>query len=288
MLSYSNNKAENATKIFQVLLKNLGRDHILYALDFCIGSLPTGKDLEFPKTQPDLNFLSIIQEVNTLWHLAEKQFNDDLLSMITSTPSHAKCLDEKNKIKTEMENKCGEVIDRALSLSTGWIRQILKTKQRAADFSDRNAEMAMGRGGSTISSACREVSRSIQTSLDNFRRMLDGDNLPIVLCELGTRFHRCIREHLMTFHGSIGMMGGLMLICDVNHYVEVSKKFEVVLIQQLFGVLHALCNLLIQQPDKIRQVCSGEELANLDRQVLHNFVKLRVDYNESNLAKFFS
>ena len=78
VLSFSNNKAENATKIFQVLLKNLGKDHILYALDVCIGSLPSGKDLEFPKVQPELNFLSIIQEVNQCWHLAEKQFNDDL------------------------------------------------------------------------------------------------------------------------------------------------------------------------------------------------------------------
>lgn len=244
--------------------------------------------MEFPKFQPELNFLSIIQEVNQCWHLAEKQFNDDLLPMITSTPSHAKCLDEKNRIKTEMENKCGEVIDRALSLSTGWIRQILKTKQRAADFSEKNAELSIGRGGSSMSSACREVSRSIQTSLDGFRKMLDGDNLPIVLCELGTRFHRCIREHLMTFQSSIGMMGGLMLICDVNQYVEVSKKFDVVLVQQLFGVLHALCNLLIQQPEKIRQVCSSEELANLDREVLHSFVRLRADYRESNLEKFFS
>ena len=84
------------------------------------------------------------------------------------------------------------------------------------------------------------------------------------------------------------MMGGLMLICDVNQYVDASKKFSVPLVEQLFECLHALCNLLIQPPENIRQVCTTEQLANLDREVLHSFVQLRSDYRKENLAKFFT
>jgi len=285
ILSQAASRAENATEIFSVLLKKLGRQHIVYALDVCLAGLPTGRDLDFPKSEPNLQFLSIIQEVNTIWHLAEKQFNDDLLPMISSTPSHAKCLELKNKVKYEMEGKCGEVIDRSLSLAIGWLRQTLKTKQRAADFSDANAELAYSQGGTTASSASREVCKSVTNSIEYFRGMLDGDNLPVVLCELGTRFHKVIREHLEGLK-DIGMMGGLLLVCDVNSYLEISKKFDVVLINQLFDCLKQLCNLLISPPENIRQVCTSEQLANLDREVLHNFVKLRKDYGP-NMMKMF-
>merc|ERR1712060_198739 len=225
-----------------------------------------------------MGFLSIIQEVNTIWHLAEKQFNDDLLPAISSTPSHARCLDLKNKVKYQMESKCCEVIDRAISLAMGWIRQTLKTKQRAADFSDQNAEMAFGQGGGSASRASRDVCKYISSTIEIIRDMLDGDNLTAVLCELGTRFHKVIREHLESLK-DIGMMGGLLLVCDINAYLEVTKNFEVQLVYQLFDVLKQLCNLLMSPPENIRQVCTSEQLANLDREVLHNFVKLRKDYN---------
>lgn len=285
ILSLQQSRAENATQIFNVLLKKLGQQHIVYALDICLAGLPTGRDLDTPKSEPNLQFLSIIQEVNTIWHLAEKQFNDDLLPLITSTPSHARCLDLKNKVKYQMESKCCEVIDRAISLAIGWIRQTLKTKQRAADFSDQNAEMAFGQGGGSASRASRDVCKYISSTIEIIRDMLDGDNLTAVLCELGTRFHKVIREHLESLK-DIGMMGGLLLVCDINAYLEVTKNFEVQLVYQLFDVLKQLCNLLMSPPENIRQVCTSEQLANLDREVLHNFVKLRKDYNDKMRRMF--
>ena len=184
-----------------------------------------------------------------------------------------------------METKCALVIDGALNLSTGWLRNILKTRQRAVDFSEENAERCFG---STASSASRDVCMSVEKSINEFKMMLDGDNEQAVLCEFGVRFHAVIRDHLKSFKLSIGMMGGLMVISDMSAYLDAAKKFHIPLVQNLFETLHALCNLLMQPPENIRQVYTGEHLANLDREVLHSFVQLRSDYNSQNLQKFFT
>ncbi|XP_036291519.1 exocyst complex component 5 isoform X4 [Pipistrellus kuhlii] len=60
------------------------------------------------------------------------------------------------------------------------------------------------------------------------------------------------------------------------------------LVLQLFDTLHALCNLLVVAPDNLKQVCSGEQLANLDKNILHSFVQLRADYRSARLARHFS
>lgn len=65
-------------------------------------------------------------------------------------------------------------------------------------------------------------------------------------------------------------------------------SIQIPLVLQLFDTLHALCNLLVVAPDNLKQVCSGEQLANLDKNILHSFVQLRADYRSARLARHFS
>lgn len=82
-----------------------------------------------------------------------------------------------------------------------------------------------------------------------------------------------------------------------SKYVVVYKPYmvfclsfcsQVPLVLQLFDTLHALCNLLVVAPDNLKQVCSGEQLTNLDRNLLHAFVQLRADYRSARLGRHFS
>lgn len=74
------------------------------------------------------------------------------------------------------------------------------------------------------------------------------------------------------------------LACDAHMVPCV----QVPLVLQLFDTLHALCNLLVVAPDNLKQVCSGEQLTNLDRNLLHAFVQLRADYRSARLGRHFS
>ncbi|MEQ2182059.1 hypothetical protein GOODEAATRI_018161, partial [Goodea atripinnis] len=134
--------------------------------------------------------------------------------------------------------------------------------------------------------ACSKVCAYVSRQVDHVRKSMDGKNVDTVLTELGIRFHRLIHEHLQQF--SYSSMGGMLAICDVAEYRRCAKDFRVPLVLQLFDTLHALCNLLVVAPDNLKQVCSGEHLTNLDRNLLHAFVQLRVDYRSARLGRHFS
>ena len=52
----------------------------------------------------------------------------------------------------------------------------------------------------------------------------------------------------------------MLAICDVNEYRKCVKELGVADVEQLFDVLHSLCNLLVVVPENLRQVSSGELL----------------------------
>lgn len=72
-------------------------------------------------------------------------------------------------------------------------------------------------------------------------------------------------------------------ICDINEYRRCIRPLGA-LVEQLFDSLHSLCNLLLVKPENLHQVCNGEQLKELDRSVLNNFIQLRSDYKTSKLA----
>ena len=75
---------------------------------------------------------------------------------------------------------------------------------------------------------------------------------------------------------------------DGKNVDTVLMELGIPMVLHLFDTLHALCNLLVVAPDNLKQVCSGEQLANLDKNILHSFVQLRADYRSARLARHFS
>ncbi|KAG8247195.1 Exocyst complex component 5 [Homalodisca vitripennis] len=73
-------------------------------------------------------------------------------------------------------------------------------------------------------------------------------------------------------------------ICDVNEYRKCVKELRSPLVNTLFDTLHGLCNLLLVKPENLKQVCTGDTLAGLDRSILLNFIQLRSDYKTQKLA----
>ena len=56
------------------------------------------------------------------------------------------------------------------------------------------------------------------------------------------------------------MVGAMVVICDVKEYRNCIDQFKIPLLNNLFNILHALCNLLIVAPENLRQVSSGDQL----------------------------
>uniref|UniRef100_A0A3Q2DKQ0 Exocyst complex component 5 n=1 Tax=Cyprinodon variegatus TaxID=28743 RepID=A0A3Q2DKQ0_CYPVA len=276
-LSDPSDLPKNAFSIFLLLVEHLCVEHIDYALEIGLAAIPSSD-----AKNANLYFLDVVQQANSIFHLFDKQFNDQLMPLISSSPKLAECLHKKKEVIEQMEVKLDTGIDRTLNCMVGQMKHILTTEQRKTDFRPEDENNVMIQYTTACSKVCAYVSRQV----DHVRKSMDGKNVDTVLTELGIRFHRLIHEHLQQF--SYSSMGGMLAICDVAEYRRCAKDFKVPLVLQLFDTLHALCNLLVVAPDNLKQVCSGEHLTNLDRNLLHAFVQLRVDYRSARLARHFS
>lgn len=276
VLSGTSNLSNNAVQIFLLLVEYLCLQHIAYAIELCLEAIPSHE----PKSEPNLYFLDVVQQTNIIFHLFEKQFSDTLLPLINSSPRYGECIQKKKQIREQMEVKLDAGIDRCLQAATGWMKHILKTEQKKTDFStDKLPERQ-------CTQACNDVRIYFQKVMDYIRKSLDGTNVLAVLTEFGKRFHRLLFEHFQTFRFS--SMGGMMAICDINEYRKCAEQLRIPFVKNLFESLHSLCNLLVVAPKNLRQVCTGDQLINLERNVLHSFIQLRSDYRSMKLDKHFS
>jgi hypothetical protein len=55
----------------------------------------------------------------------------------------------------------------------------------------------------------------------------------------------------------------MLVICDVNEYRKcVKEEMRIPILTQLFGRLHALCNLLVVVPENLKVVRNDEQLVS--------------------------
>ncbi|KAJ7406474.1 Exocyst complex component 5 [Pitangus sulphuratus] len=247
-LSDPSDLPKNAFRIFSMLVEFLCTEHIDYALETGLAGIPSSDS-----KNANLYFLDVVHQANTIFHLFDKQFNDHLMPLI-----------------------------RTLNCMIGQMKHILAAEQKKTDFKPEDENNVLIQ----YTNACVKVCGYVRKQVEKIRNSMDGKNVDTVLMELGVRFHRLIYEHLQQY--SYSCMGGMLAICDVAEYRKCAKDFKIALVLQLFDTLHALCNLLVVAPDNLKQVCSGEQLANLDKNILHSFVQLRVDYRSARLARHFS
>uniref|UniRef100_A0A674HBR3 Exocyst complex component 5 n=1 Tax=Taeniopygia guttata TaxID=59729 RepID=A0A674HBR3_TAEGU len=276
-LSDPSDLPKNAFRIFSMLVEFLCTEHIDYALETGLAGIPSSDS-----KNANLYFLDVVHQANTIFHLFDKQFNDHLMPLISSSPKLSECLQKKKDIIEQMEVKLDMGIDRTLNCMIGQMKHILAAEQRKTDFKPEDENNVLIQ----YTNACVKVCGYVRKQVEKIRNSMDGKNVDTVLMELGVRFHRLIYEHLQQY--SYSCMGGMLAICDVAEYRKCAKDFKIALVLQLFDTLHALCNLLVVAPDNLKQVCSGEQLANLDKNILHSFVQLRVDYRSARLARHFS
>ncbi|XP_065833426.1 exocyst complex component 5-like [Oscarella lobularis] len=276
-LSVSSEVANNAEEIFNVVLENLCGVYMEYAVDMALAGLPSAE----PKSRPDIVLFQTIEQASQQFNLLEKHVLDCLLPLVSSSTAHGHCMRKKKTAIDQLEQKLDEGLDRALNSIVGWAKRILSDEQKKADFKPEDS----GNMPLSSSKACLNVCTFLEEQRQTLFSSVDGRNRMMVMMELGTRFHRMIVDHLQQF--TFNSLGGMTAICDVNEYRRTVKKFEIPLLNNLFQVLHSLCNLFIQAPAHLKQVCSEEPLSLLDKSVLLIFLQLRSDYKSSKLAKHF-
>jgi recyclin-1 len=277
-LSSSSDLSANASVIFNVLLDFLCFRHLDNAVDLALAAMPPPE----PKNMPEISLFPVVSQVSKTFHLLDKHFVDNVVPLISSSPDHAECITKKKEVSALLEKKMDDGLDSALTSLVGWTKSMLSSEQKKSDFKpEENASLS-----AASTSACHRTCQFLEMQRQIVITCLDGKNQVATLMELGIRFHRVLVDHIQQF--SFNSIGGMLAICDVNEYRHTIKKFNIPFLNHLFEVLHSLCNLFIVAPGNLKQVCSEEPIAFLEKSVVLSFVQLRTDYKSSRLSKFFA
>jgi len=135
-LSSSSALPENATQIFDILLDYLCIQHIEYAVDYGHMMIPTAD----PKSKPNIYFLDVVQQANTIFHLFEKQFSDTLLPLVNNSKKYSECNQKKKKVHERLDSQLDSGINKCLTSIIGWMKYNLKNEQKKSDFSSNQID----------------------------------------------------------------------------------------------------------------------------------------------------
>jgi len=273
VLSKSTDLASNAVEIFNILVSYLLHNHVDYAIELGLTGIP----LPETKNSPEFYFFDIVRQANTIIFLVDKLFADSLLTLVVSTPKQALCLQTKKNEWEKIELKLDTGLDRSLAAVAGWIKTVLATEQKKTDYNPLGGEAI-----AVASGACMKVVKWVAEVTRKLRDSLDGRNLEIVLQDLGVKLHRTVYEHLQQFQ--FASAGAMTLICDMQEYRRCVSDWKIGTVTALFDTLHAMCNLLILPPENLRGAAMGDQLVNMDKTILDNWLQLRVDYKTARLA----
>ncbi|CAF4911660.1 unnamed protein product [Pieris macdunnoughi] len=267
-----------ALSLLEVLIQHLLVEHVDYALDLGVHSIPIAEG----KTPPQIYFFDIVHETNQIVKMFGECFQECVLPCVSSAGKRADCVQRKKAVVEQLEMKLDAGLERAISAAVGWVRMYLQTEQRKSDFKPE------GDVDTLASPACLGVVAFVAGLMERVARTLDGANRAAVAAELAVRLHRVIYDHLHNYQ--FNSAGAMIAICDVKEYRSAvcgrGGTGAPAPAPALFDALHALCNLLLVKPENLHQVCEGETLAELDRSVLLNFIQLRADYKSHKLATF--
>lgn len=271
-LSQENDLPRNISRLSDILLQHLMKDHVDYAINLGLNAIPTTDSKAFP--QP--NFLEVVQKTNTIVHLLEKIYAASIVPCVVSTSYYSECTRSKEKVLETIELKLDTGLDRCTTAVMNWVKSSLAAEQKKTDFRPETDV------DTVASAACFQVVQQLKPFIAQIKRCMDGDNLNAMLNDFGCRLHRVIFEHFQQFQYTT--TGALVAICDVNEYRKLVRLLQSNFVTQLFDVLHALCNLLLVKHENIPEVCSGETLNTLDKSVVLNFCQLRSDYKTIKMS----
>ncbi|CAD5123845.1 DgyrCDS12151 [Dimorphilus gyrociliatus] len=259
--------ALHVSKLFNVLLEQLCVEHIAYAVDLGVQTVPLSEQ----KVQPQVYFFMIVSQTNAMFTLFEKFFTETVGPVVRNDlKAYEECDRRRKEIKSIIEKKLEGGIRKSLNAICGWIKNLL-LEQKKTDF---RADL----GASVIStSICQKVITYLEKEISDINRCLDGENLYATLQELGIKFHSTVYDHILKFQ--YDNTGSMVLLCDVRSYSETSKKFNSSIVNQLFLTLYHLCNLLFCPVFHFKDMIEDNlELDYLDRNTIMSFIQLRMDY----------
>ncbi|CAI4227278.1 unnamed protein product [Auanema sp. JU1783] len=254
--------------ILDVLLKYLYFEHLDYAVELAIAGITLVAE---PKTEPPPYIFSVVAQNTAIVLLLIKQYEDSVYPSVKNTSIEQAVAKKWATALLSLEQKINLGLERQLNAIIGYCRYILNTEQKKTDFLKSDKEQ-LNLGGSI---ACQQVLKFLKLQHTAMERGCDGENLIVLQSELASRLHKMLVNHVQQF--MYDSAGAMSLLCDLNVYKQYILTWKCNEANALFDGLLALANLLVVLPENLADAANSAVLADVNRSLIHDFLKLRQD-----------
>ncbi|KJH47481.1 tetratricopeptide repeat protein [Dictyocaulus viviparus] len=259
---------KHSENIVDVLIKYLYTEHLEYAVELAIA----GISLAEPKVSPPDYFFSVVAQSTTIVLLLMKQYEDSVLPLIKESVVEQCVVKKWSSSLRSLEQKINMGLERQLNAIVGYVRFVLSSEQKKADFRPENQQINL-----EASEPCQQVVRFLNSQAAAMERGCDGGNLITLQNELGSRLYKLLLHHIQQF--VFNSAGAMLLLCDLNEYRKCVTQWRIdATVSRQFESLHALANLLVVLPDNLSDAAHSPMLAEVDNTLIQDFLKLRHDY----------
>jgi len=157
------------------------------------------------------------------------------------------------------------------------------SKQKPTDYKPKEDSAALF--DIKPSKECRSLCAFVSALYESAFAALDGKNLDKFATVLGFKLYTVVVAHLKKF--SVSPTGATLLLRDIQEYQRCMRGFNVTAVSDEFDRLRTVATLFFSDVDNLPVVLDDVKVKAVERDQLHDFLKMRTDYN-ANKARIVS
>jgi len=271
-LSNAADVPKHAFSLLRVLAAAIGSAYIETALETAYARLEAGD----AKSEPSLQALTVLHEVDLICHLWQHYVNMALLPLASgSVTIRREMVVFNNQSVSRIEGAANHLMQRLADAIINWL-SIQLAKQKRNDFKPRNDDLSFARVNTEPCVACCETLERVR---DAAKANLSGKNLEVFLSEIGVAFHSLLLDHLRKF--PVSATGGLMLAKDIKSYQDTIGTFSIPSLHERFEFIRQLGNVFLVRPDILRSYITEGYLGRIDSTLLRPYLAQRSDWGQA-------
>ncbi|KAI0722256.1 exocyst complex protein [Cerioporus squamosus] len=271
-LSSSSDVPKHTFALLRVLSAAIGNSYIETAIETAQARL----EVADTKTEPSMQPLTVLREVDLICHLWQRYVTMALLPLASSSVTvRREMVVFNNQAVSRIEGGANHVTQKLTDAVVAWLSTQL-AKQKRTDFKPRNDDLSFARVNTEPCIACCDMLEKVR---DAAKATLSGKNLEGFLTEVGVAFHSLLLEHLKKF--PVSATGGLMLAKDLKSYQDVIDSFSIPPLHERFEFIRQLGNVFLVKPDILKSYITEGYLGRIDANLLRPYLAQRSDWGQA-------
>ncbi|OBZ77088.1 Exocyst complex component SEC10 [Grifola frondosa] len=271
-LSSANDVPKHTFALLRVLAAAIGNSYIETAIE----TIQTRLEAVDSKSEPNLQPLSVLHEVDLICHLWQRYVTMALLPLASSSVTvRREMVVFNNQTVSRIEGAANQVMQRLTDAIISWL-SVQLAKQKRSDFKPRNDDISFARVNTEPCVACCETLEKVR---DAAKENLSGKNLEVFLTEVGVAFHGLLLDHLRKF--PVSATGGLMLAKDLKSYQDTISTFSIPSLHERFEFIRQLGNVFLVRPDILKSYITEGYLGRIDSTLLRPYLAQRSDWGQA-------